>query len=209
MPKTLPEIIYNSNYSNNEVDSTNSMYKLLNFKDEDYFSDYENWTKFIKKVEATVRRSPRYKAYIKYLKTEIQLNRCQVLKNVTDEDASINMHHGPIFTLFDVTAIILEYFLIKKWKIDTFTIADAVLREHEENHVQVVMVSTTVHEQIHNGELFINHHQAWGDLSAFTKKYWIAISNEYREQLNKYIDRSSLYSSNDFGVFKLNPELGK
>ena len=75
------------------------------------------------------------------------------------------------------------------------------------NRVQVVMVSSTVHEEIHNGDIFINYKQAYGDLPAFIKKYKIAMSDEYKDQLNRYIDRSLLYDSNDFGVLELNKEL--
>lgn len=207
MARTLPDIIYNTTYSNHEVDSNKSMFKIQSHKDVDYFEDEENWVRTLKQTESLVRKHPRYKNYKAYLKDVVKLKQCQVLRNVTDDDATIHMHHGPIFTLFDVCAIILEYFLIKKWKVDTALLADAVLREHEANRVQVVMVSTTVHEQIHNGELFINRKQAWGDIASFINKYWIAIKPDYREQLNKYIDRSTLYDSNDFGVFELNPEL--
>lgn len=207
MARSLPDIIYSTNYNNHEVDSPKSMFKLQFNKSTEYFEDYESLVKFIKQTEKNVRRSLRYKHYIKYLKEIVKLNKCQVLRNVTDEDASIHMHHGPIFTLYDICAIVLEYFLIKGWKINTATVADAVLKEHEANRVQVVMLSASVHEQVHNGELFINRHQAWGDIESFTRKYWSAISPDYREQLNKYIDRSALYDSNDFGVFELNPDL--
>lgn len=69
------------------------------------------------------------------------------------------------------------------------------------------MVSKTVHEQIHNGEIFINYHQAFGDLNAFLKKYADAIGNEYREQLNLYIEKSLIRDSNDFGVLEFNKNL--
>ena len=144
-----------------------------------------------------------------YGNKEVKLNKCQVLKNVTDEDAAIEMHHGPIFTLFDICCIVLEYFIKKKWKISTFRIADAVLDEHQKNRVQVVMVSVTVHEEIHNGEVFINRNQAYGDIAAFIKKYKDAMSDEFREQVNRYIDRSLLYDSTDFGVLELSKDLLK
>ena len=179
------------------------------YKDEEYFSSYESYVNFIKGCEKAVRNNDRYKKYINYLKKEVKLNKCQVLKNVTDEDATIEMHHGPIFTLFDVCCIVLEYFIKKKWKISTFRIADAVLDEHQKNRVQVVMVSTTVHEEIHNGEVFINRHQAYGDINAFIKKYKDAMSDEYREQVNRYIDRSLMYDSTDFGVLELSKDLIK
>lgn len=209
MPKTLPDIIYDKNNLTPILDAKTSFYNIPMYKDTDYLSNYESYVNFVKGIEKAVRGNDRYKKYISYLKKEVKLNRCQVLKNITDEDADIEMHHGPIFTLFDICAIVLEYFVIKKWKISTFRIADVVLDEHQKNRIQVVMVSTTVHQEIHNGDIFINYHQAWGDMNAFIKKYGIAMSDEYREQLNRYIDRSLLYDSTDFSLLDLNKNLLK
>nr|DAR94465.1 MAG TPA: hypothetical protein [Caudoviricetes sp.] len=209
MPKNLPDIIYDKNNITPIIDSTNSYYQIPMYKDIDYLSNYENYVSFVKGIEKMVRNDDRYKKYINYLKKKVKLDKCQVLKNVTDEDATIEMHHGPIFTLFDICAIVLEYFLIKKWKISTFRVANTVLMEHQQNRIGVVMVSTTIHEAIHNGEIFINYHQAWGDIAGFVDKYKCAMSDEYKEQLNKYIDRSLLYDSTDFSVLDLNKELKK
>lgn len=209
MAKTLPDIIYNKNNDIPVLDAKSSFYNIPYYKDEEYFSNYESYVNFIKGCEQMVRLNDRYNKYISYLKKEVKLNKCQVLKNITDEDASIEMHHGPIFTLFDYCAIVLEYFIIKKWKISTTRIADVVLDEHQKNRIQIVMVSSTVHEEIHKGDIFINYHQAYGDLEAFLEKYAIAISDEYREQVNRYIDRSLLYDSNDFGILDLNKKLIK
>ena len=209
MPKTLPDIIYDKSNVTPIIDAKTSYYRISMYKDIDYLSNYESYVNFVKGIERAVRQNDRYKKYINYLKKEVKLNRCQVLKNITDEDADIEMHHGPIFTLFDICAIVLEYFIIKKWKISTFRVADVVLDEHQKNRIQVVMVSVTVHQEIHNGDIFINYHQAWGDINAFIKKYADAMSDEYREQLNRYIDRSLLYDSNDFSILDLNKSLIK
>lgn len=209
MPKSLPDIIYDKNNITPILDAKTSFYNIPMYKDVDYLSNYESYVNFVKGIERAVRQNDRYKKYISYLKKEVKLNRCQVLKNITDEDADIEMHHGPIFTLFDICAIVLEYFIIKKWKISTFRVADVVLDEHQKNRIQVVMVSTTVHQEIHNGDIFINYHQAWGDMNAFIKKYGDAMSDEYREQLNRYIDRSLLYDSTDFSILDLNKNLIK
>lgn len=209
MPRSLPDIIYDKSNVTPIIDARTSFYKLPMYKESDYFSNYESYVNFIKGVERLVRNNDRYKKYISYLKKEVKLNKCQVLKNITDEDADIEMHHGPIFTLFDICAIVLDYFLYKNWKVSTFKIADAVLDEHQRNRVQVVMVSVTVHQEIHNGDIFINHKQAWGDLNAFIKKYKCSMSKEYKEQINRYIDRSLLYDSTDFDVLKLNDNLVK
>lgn len=207
MPKTLPDIIYSKDKVTPILDAKASFYRIPYYKDDSYFASYESYVNFIKGCEKMVRSDDRYSKYINYLKKEVKLDHCQVLKNITDQDCDIEMHHGPIFTLFDYCAIITEYFLLKKWKISTPRIADLVLDEHQQNRVQIVMVSTTVHQEIHNGQIFINRHQAFGDMEAFIKKYKNAITNEYRDQINKYIDKSLLYDSTDFGVLDLNPNL--
>lgn len=208
MPKTLPDIIYNKTNITPILDAKSSYYNIPFFKDDEYFSNYESYINFVKSIEKTVRHHDKYRKYISYLKNEVKLNKCQVLKDITDSDADIEMHHGPIFTLFDICAIVLEYFMIKKWKITTFRVADVVLDEHLKNRVQVVMVSKTVHEEIHNGDIFINYKQAYGNLPEFIKKYKDAISDDYREQINRYIDKSLLKSS-DFGILELNKALLK
>ena len=114
------------------------------------------------------------------------------------------MHHGPIFTLYDYCEIMLEYFINKGRKISTFRIADAILTEHEKNRIQVVMLLSTVHEEVHNRNIFINQKQAFGDLDSFIKKYSAGLSTPLQNKLNRYIDKSLMYDSNDFGVLKLN-----
>lgn len=207
MPKTLPDIEYKT--SNNVipiVDSCNSMYQIPLYKNEEYFSNIESYVNFIKKCENLVRTNDRYKKYIYYLKNVVGLNHCQVLPDIEPDDSgkiSIEMHHGPIFTLYDYCEIILEYLLLKKRKISTFRVADIILDEHLKNHVQVVMLLSTVHEEVHNRNIFINYNQAFGDLEAFIDKYGIGMSDALKEKLNKYIDRSLMYDSNDFGILQL------
>lgn len=209
MPKVLPDIVYTKERNIAYIDSPNSMYHIPMYKGADYFGNLESYVNFIKSVEKVVRTNDRYKKYINHLKKEYGLNHCQVLSEVTDEDADIEMHHGPILTLYDYCAIIVEYFLIKKWKVSTLRIADTVLDEHQKHRVQVVMLSETIHQEVHNREIFINYKQAFGDLNAFVKRYGIAISEEYKEKINRYIDRSLMYDSNDYGILQLSKSLLK
>jgi hypothetical protein len=213
MPKVLPDIEYNTSDDNKVipiVDSLKSMYQIPLYKDVDYFSNIESYVNFIKGCERAVRGNDRYKKYIYYLKNVVGLKHCQVLPDIEPDDKGkieIEMHHGPIFTLYDYCEIMLEYFILKNKKISTFRIADAVLDEHQRNHVQVVMLLSTIHEEVHNRNIFINYKQAFGDLNAFVKKYGIALSDPLKEKLNKYIDKSMMYDSNDFGILKLNDTL--
>ena len=210
MPKTLPDIEYHLDIENKKVipiiDSSRSMYQIPMYKNADYFSNIESYVNFIKGCERAVRNNDRYKKYIWYLKNVVGLNHCQVLPSIEPDDngkIEIEMHHGPIFTLYDYCEIMLEHFLIRGYRVSTYRIADAVLDEHQKNRVQVVMLLATVHEEVHNRNIFINYQQAWGDLNAFTKKYYHAMSDPIKEKLNKYIDRSLMYESTDFGLLRL------
>lgn len=209
MPKNLPNILYTTSNDSKVipiVDSLQSMYQIPLYKDADYFANVESYVNFIKACERVVRTSDRYKKYIYYLKRIVGLDHCQVLPDITPDDdgkIEIEMHHGPIFTLYDYCEIILEWMLMNNRKISTFRVADIVLDEHQRNHIQVVMLLASVHEEVHQRNIFINYKQAFGDLNAFVKKYGPAISDPLKEKLNKYIDRSMMYDSNDFGVLKL------
>lgn len=209
MAKTLPDIVFLKDRYNYTpvVDSPNSMYQIPYFKNEEFFSNLESYNSFIKAVEHVVRTNDRYKKYINYLKKEVQLNHCQVWSNLTDEDCPIEMHHGPIFNLFDYCSIITEYFLLKGWKVNTFRIAETVLDEHQKNHVQLVMLSETIHEEVHARNIFINYRHAFGDLNAFIKKYGVAFTLEHKEKLNRYIDQSLMTDSTDHGLLRLNAYL--
>lgn len=216
MANKLPGIDYITDVQDNRVvpfvSSKYGMYEIPYYKGIEYFSNVESYVKFIKGCERMVRQNDRYKKYIHYLKKEIGLTHCQVLPDIEpDEDGKIDieMHHGPILTLYDICEIMIEYFLIKERRITTFSIADAVLEEHQKNRVQVVMLLATVHEEVHNRNIFINYKHAWGDLDAFIKKYGIAISDTLKIKINRYIDRSLLNDSNDYGVLKLNDSLLK
>lgn len=208
MPINLPAIEYDPEF--HTVDSPNSTYTIPMYKPEEYFSNLDSYVAFIKACEQQVRKNDRYSKYIAYLKKEIGLNHCQVLTNIDGnkyENVDIEMHHGPILTLYDYCAIITEWLLTKRRQISTFRVADIVLTEHQKNHIQVVMLATTVHEQVHARGIFLNYKHAWGDLNSFIKTYRDGISVEYVEKINRYIERSLLYDSNDFGVLKLNQTL--
>lgn len=212
MPKSLPSINYSDKNRNPSVDSDNSFFLIPLYKDEDFFSNFESYNNFIKSCERMIRSSKRYKNYISYLKNEVGLHNCQVFSNVTDLDGGkscIEMHHGPIFTLYDYCSIVLEWYRLKNKKITTFKIVDTVLAEHEANNIQVVMLSKTAHQEVHNRNIFLNYKQGFGNLPAFLRKYKEALSGYYKDKLNNYIERSLREDSNDYDIFELNKKLIK
>lgn len=205
MANELPNIEYLSD-NTPTIDSPSSMFVLPFEKREEYFSNFESKVRFLKGCEKLVRKDIRYKKYINYLKRKVKLNKCQVIRGLTDKDCTIEMHHGPIFTLFDLCEIVLDYYLRKNKKVTTFMVADEVLKEHCKNHIHVVMVSITAHQEIHDREIFIHTNQAWGDINKFIKRF--GLSKDMKEKYNRYLDRCEMMGdSSAYEIFQLNPKL--
>ena len=83
----------------------------------------------------------------------------------------------------------------------------STLTEHQKNRIQVVMLSTTIHQEVHERNIFINMNQAYGNLPEFLSIYGPTMPDEYKEKLNRYIDRSLMFDSSDFGILELNKNL--
>lgn len=192
------------------VDSPTSEFEIPFYKDQEYFSNLDNFVGFVKAVEKSVRTSNYYKRFIAFLKEEKGLNYCQVLGNIEEsKEVKIEMHHGPVFTLFDYAAIITEYLLARNEKVNTFIVADILMKEHFDNNIHVVMLSQTVHEEVHAGNIFLNLKQGYGDFNRFVRKYRDGINLNQIATINKYIERSLQYDSDDKGVLKLMKEVRK
>lgn len=204
---SLPNIDFKKSKQNPTLDSETSMFELPFYKDTDYLSNIDNFVAFVKGVERMVRSSKYYSRYISYLKNDIGLNFCQVLSNIKVEDekavTKIEMHHGPILTLFDYASIIIDWMLYNNKKVSTFDVADILIEEHFNNNIQVVMLSETVHQLVHDDKVFLNINQAFGNLNAFIKKYRDGISDEMIQRINKYLDTCSRYESFDKHILDL------
>lgn len=209
----LPNIEYKKPSKNPTIDSDTSLYVIPFYKDEEYFANLDNFVSFVKSTEQLIRTSKFYSRYIKYLKEDIGLNFCQVMSNIKTEEETdnvkIEMHHGPILTLFDYVSIVVDYMLYHGEKITTYKVADIILEEHFNNNIQVVMLSETAHELVHENDIFINYKQGFGDLETFLKKYREGISDDQISKINKYIQLCTQYDSFDKHVLDLRKNIKK
>ena len=160
-----------------------------------------------------VRGNKYYKRYISHLKNDFGLNFCQVKGNIQenedDKHELIEMHHGPVLTLFDCVAIVLEYSLVRKLNVSTFDISNIIIKEHFDHHIQTVMLCETVHQEVHDGKIFLNFNQGFGDLNAFLTKYKDGLLPEQILKINKYIELSKENDSYDNNVMQLNESVTK
>lgn len=163
--------------------------EILYYKDKEYFFDDISYNKFIKEIEKGVRTSKDYAHFVGYIKNTLGINFCEVLNKVTESDnVEIEMHHGPIFTLYDVSEVILNWFIQTGQKITSFRVIDKVLEEHYALHIQVIMLSKTMHEAAHNKDIFMHYNQAIGDLDSFIKLYTPYLTDEQKYKIFQYAE---------------------
>lgn len=192
------------------VDSDSSLFYLLFNKNEEYFSIYENEITFYKGVEQLIRKHPFYSKYIRYLIDVVGIKTCQVLSNIeVDENSkrqkvTIEMHHGPILTLFDCVQIVCDWLRFHgDPNITTFKVAKILIEEHRLNNIRTVLVTKSVHQQIHEGNIQLNYKQGFGDTNTFLEKYKEGVSKDLRARINKYIEWSLENDSCDNDVLQL------
>lgn len=155
-------------------------------------SDKEK-VKFIKKIEMVVRSSSEYREYVKYLKEYVDLNTCHFFNKVTNNGRrkiSIEIHHEP-FTLFDIANIVLTKWTENGQSLNTFLIAEEVMKLHFQNKVGLIPLSATVHELVHVGKIFIPLQDVYGKgFVNFVQEYDDYIDPELRKIMNEKIETS-------------------
>ncbi len=198
---SLPNIEYAGDFCKNMSAADNKYASISFYKPREYFSLSENYTEFIKAVENSVRKSDDYKAYISYIKNVIGINFCQVSSDIIDTDATVEMHHGPLFTLWDYCSILLNKEIDDGKAITTFDISEKVIEEHFANRVQVVMLAVTNHEAVHNRDIFLNIRQGFGDIAGFIEIYQKYLTDNQKYRLARYISLCESTDSFDNNLF--------
>ena len=195
-------------YVNDElltISSRTELFDISMYKDKEYLKSIENFIKFVSACEKFIRSSSEYSNFKAQL-FEMGLTKCQVLGHIEADEfgqVTVEMHHGPILTLFDYCAIVIDSLLARNEKVNSFRVARIVLDEHFEGNVQTVMLSKTVHQEVDSGRLFISFDQARGNLNNFLQKYSDGLNEERIQKINRYIELSEEYGTFDNGLFDL------
>lgn len=198
---SLPNIKYIGDF-NKAVIAKDDPFECITFNEpKDYFEMTENYNEFVKECEKMCRRHEDYKHYVDYVERIIGIDYCQVNPNIHKGDATLELHHGPLFTLYDYVSVVLNYFLDMGRPINTFDVVDQVLQEHYDLHVQTVMLAKTNHEAVHNRDIFLNIRQGFGHLDQFIEKYIDHFFPEQRYRIAKYIEICETTDSFDNFLF--------
>jgi hypothetical protein len=199
----IPNITYKGNLAK-DISADNDYYQGISyFKTIEDFIDESSYSRFIKSVENMVRTSNDYKTFINYIKHTLGLDFCQVFSKISDVDADIEFHHGPIFNLYDICEVELTKFIKTGQRINTFRIADSVIDLHFSMKVNGVLLCRTAHEMFHEQEIFINVNQCIGDVNTYIKENARYFTPEVRYKIWNYVNMCESNDSFDKGALDL------
>ena len=198
----LPGIVYTGDVSKFVFTENDNNAAISMYKDLDYFADYNAYNEYVKEIEKLVRTSREYSLFISWVKGTLGVNFCQIVSTIYDTDATIEMHHHPL-TLYDISSIMLNWFMKRGYQISTFRVAKKVLDEHYAVRVPVVMTAKTMHEAIHNKDIHVNLSQLIGNFNAFLNMYSEYLDDELKYKIASYIDTCKTTPSFDRGILDI------
>lgn len=187
------------------VSNHKELFDISMYNNRTTLRDIEEFVAFVKACEHTVRKLSEYKNFKAQL-AEIGLTRCQILGHIEsdgEDGVDVEMHHGPLLTLFDYCAIIIDALIFRGELVSSFRVARYVMDEHWKGHVQVVMLSKTAHQLVDSGDMFINFSQATGNVNEFIKSWYEGITPDRAEKINHYIDMCSQFDTFDNGLLDI------
>lgn len=164
-----PDIIITDEH-NPTLRAPKSVLDLSMNQTRDSLSDPETFRNFIKSAERQFRASREYKAYKSYLMDTLSIDRCQILGNITAEDADIELHHN-ILGLYDIASLITLHYINTVGYINSMQLIQLLIMEHYNNRVGITFLSKTAHQIYTNDPNgYIPPEQTFG-------KWWELLSN--------------------------------
>lgn len=153
---------------------------------------------YFKDVEKDVRQSFEYRAFIKYIRENMNMDRCAFINGVSNEesfDIKIEIHHYP-FSLRDIVEIVYKKRAYYHESIDISMVAKEVMELHYKLIIGLIPLSETVHELAHNGRLFIPADVVMGRYNVFVdyyKPFCAPEQLEVLERIEKYTEEKTSY----------------
>lgn len=182
-------------------------YPLTFYQTRDTLADMDRYKAFIDNCTHRFRKSRTYKSYKSYLMS-MGLDRCQVIGNIQDGMANIEMHHN-FLTIYDITILISQHILNTVGRCTTFDIVALLMQEHKNNNIPIVMLSETVHQLYHdNPDFYIPISMTFGKWWDLLIKYRYGITLDIAYKVVKYIQNCQRNNElNSVEFFKLSDDI--
>ena len=182
-------------------------YPLMFYQTRDTLADIDKYKNFIDNCIHRFRKSRTYKSYKSYLMS-MGLDRCQVIGNIQDGMANIEMHHN-FLTIYDITILISQHILNTVGRCTTFDIISLLMQEHRNNSIPIVMLSETVHQLYHDTpDFYIPLSMTFGKWWDLLIKYRYGITLDIAYKVIKYIQNCQRNNElNSVEFFKLSDDI--
>lgn len=201
----MKEIDTNNSVKDIHEDHTMFNISIEEFNQEDAYLEFpeELDTKMVSYIEREIRNSYEYRAYISYLKNELDLTRCALLPNIDINDCKVSLefHHYPM-NLFEIAQIVGTQMIMnsnKGEKVSCFDISQKVVEEHYRNNIGLIPLTKTLHDMAHNQAIIIPLSKVHGNYKNFMTKYSDYISEDIKDrikqaELNSESDDSKMFN---------------
>lgn len=166
--------------------------------------------KFIERTKRIVRSSKEYKDYIRYLKENMDMDRCVFFKKVkhtSDNAIKIEVHHEP-FTLDDIVRTVINKQLSEGRKLNDLDVANEVMELHYNDMVGLVPLSETIHELVHSdtNKVFVPLNMVYGNFNKFFELYQDYMEDDILTRLEFKIDQTKNMTEDAFDALAVEYE---
>ena len=202
----IPDIYYDGNTYNPCIMSPNAPYAIYFAQTrETLFQNADQFKKFVDNCKAQFRHMKVYSRYKAYL-YELGLDRCQMLGNITNNMATIEMHHNGI-ALKDIIIMITTHILNTDGQVTSYDILHQLRYIHTNNLVPIVMLCKTMHQLEENDDNFYCPVQmTFGNWPELLERYKYGVTYGIAKKLRYWINKS-LREQKDIEESNLNTRL--
>lgn len=183
----LAEEFIKANDDNPSIYFQNSDVPLSFYYTRESLNDIDKYKAFISNCINRFRSSRTYKGYKSHLMM-MGLNRSQILGNIEDGMAKIEMHHN-FLTIYDITILISQHILNTVGRCTSFDIVSLLAQEHKLNNIPIVMLDETSHQLYHSTpDMYIPVSMTFGKWWELLLKYRYGITLDIAYKVIRYIN---------------------
>ena len=184
-----PSIINYGSENIATIQSPNSDMDLLFYQTRETLADVDVYRNFLKNAERRFRSSKEYKAYKHFIIEYLGIDRCQIMGNITVEDAEIELHHN-VLGLLDICLLISSHIINTIGRITTFDLVQLLIQEHKNNRVGITFLCSTAHQQFtHDPNAYIPPDMTFGRWWELLSLYRYGITYEIANKVISYINK--------------------
>ena len=135
--------------------------------------DDRDFKHYVRDIKNNVRYSFEYRRFIKFLRENMNMDRCSFLQGITNADGfdiKIEIHHYP-FSIEDIIRIVIRKRQYYNESLDVQMVAKEVMELHYKLIIGLIPLSETVHQLFHSGRLFIPVDAVLGRYNLFVEYY--------------------------------------